>query len=595
MSTPTLLQEDPKPESRQAELLEQAAPYSWDYDQFKGIAAAPEVPSSEHPSLSWGLEMAEVLIKVVVNAAHIESDLERTDPNHPEHREFAELLSDAKKGGLHLAFEHLQGFIQGENDEHTPVPEIGRYGELYQSIAMPDIAHSYHQDTSFARMRIAGPNPMEIRQTSALGDHFPVTEAHFGRALEALSAQGIQTGEDSLARALAEGRAFIADYAALDGAVGGSFPRGPKFICAPLALFITTEHDRTLVPIAIQCAQRPSEDAPIFTPADGWAWMMAKTAATVADGNFHQAVRHLSHTHLVMGPFRIAAKKTLPPRHPIARLLDPHLEGILYINDAANTQLMGPKGGVDAVMACDIDVSRAVSIQGVKDWRFRSSMITKDLSDRGLMDRETLPDFPYRDDGLLVWNATRDWIEAFVRTYYRADADVVLDTELQSFFSSVQAEDGGRIKGLGQVRSIHYLVDVLAHIIFTGSAQHAAVNFPQLPIMSYAPAYPLCAYGKPPGREPVSEADYLAMLPALDMAQFQGTLGFLLGTLNHGQLGHYHKGFWSHFAGDHRLNHALKGFQGRLDQIESLIEERNNCREPYDILRPSQIPQSVNI
>jgi hypothetical protein len=41
------------------------------------------------------------------------------------------------------------------------VPEIGRYGELYQSIALPDIAHSYHQDTSFARMRIAGPNPME--------------------------------------------------------------------------------------------------------------------------------------------------------------------------------------------------------------------------------------------------------------------------------------------------------------------------------------------------------------------------------------------------------------------------------------------------
>ena len=231
----------------------------------------------------------------------------------------------------------------------------------------------------------------------------------------------------------------------------------------------------------------------------------------------------------------------------------------------------------------------------MKAWNFKESMIETELAARGLLDRETLPDFPYRDDGLLVWHATHEWVEAFVRTYYSSDQAVVEDVELQAFFRSVQAQDGGRIKGVGQVRSIHYLIDALTHIIFTGSSQHAAVNFPQLPIMSYAPAYPLCSFGAPPRGVSASEGDYLAMLPALDLAQFQSTLGFLLGSLHHTQLGQYHGGLWSHFAGDHRLNAALKSFQNHLTQIEALIGERNRSRTSYEFLLPSKIPQSINI
>ncbi len=104
---------------------------------------------------------------------------------------------------------------------------------------------------------------------------------------------------------------------------------------APLALFVSTRAERVLLPVAIQCGQTPGDDTPIFTSADGWSWRMARTTVQVADAQVHQAVRHLAHPHLVMEPFRVASMRTLAPAHPLARLLRPHFDGTLYINQAA--------------------------------------------------------------------------------------------------------------------------------------------------------------------------------------------------------------------------------------------------------------------
>jgi arachidonate 15-lipoxygenase len=50
----------------------------------------------------------------------------------------------------------------------------------------------------------------------------------------------------------------------------------------------------------------------------------------------------------------------------------------------------------------------------------------------------------------------------------------------------------------GRVQTRDYLVDAVTLIIFTASAQHAAVNYPQSFIMSYAPAMPLAGYALAP-------------------------------------------------------------------------------------------------
>ena len=62
----------------------------------------------------------------------------------------------------------------------------------------------------------------------------------------------------------------------------------------------------------------------------------------------------------------------------------------------------------------------------------------------------------------------------------------------------------------------------MTSIIFTASAQHAAVNFPQSELMSYVPNFPAAMYQpEPTDANPASEEDYLDYLPPIEMARLQ--------------------------------------------------------------------------
>src|SRR5262249_58664645 len=59
----------------------------------------------------------------------------------------------------------------------------------------------------------------------------------------------------------------------------------------------------------------------------------------------------------------------------------------------------------------------------------------------------------------------------------------------------------------GKIETLDELGSILTLAIFTASAQHAAVNFPQLPIMSFAPAFPLAAYRGAPTSKSMEHDD----------------------------------------------------------------------------------------
>ena len=133
---------------------------------------------------------------------------------------------------------------------------------------------------------------------------------------------------------MAEARLYLADYQLLDGAECGTYPHGQKYIYAPLALFVVEKSSRQLLPVAIQCKQKPASDNPIFTPRDGWNWTIAKTIVETADGNVHEAVTHLARTHLFMEPFVVSMHRQIGPNHPLARLLSPHFEATFTTSTA---------------------------------------------------------------------------------------------------------------------------------------------------------------------------------------------------------------------------------------------------------------------
>jgi arachidonate 15-lipoxygenase len=276
-------------------------------------------------------------------------------------------------------------------------------------------------------------------------------------------------------------------------------------------------------------------------------------------------------------------------------LLRPHFEGTLAINDMAQRYLISPGGVVDELLAGTIDSSRTLTVNGLQNHSFIDAMLPRVLRERGVDDTSVLPDYPYRDDALLYWQAIYRWVTAYLGLYYQSDADVHQDRELSAWCAELLDQDGGRVRGLGQNGSIDTradLIDAVAHILFTSSVQHAAVNFPQYDLMSYVPNMPLACFAPAPQTKTGADSrDYLALLPPMDHAGLQLSVGYLLGSVHYTVLGHYPL---NHFP-DPRVAILLSAFQDELATIDDTIEQRNQKRRPYLFLAAPGIPQSINI
>lgn len=608
---PLVSLQNPNPELEKAQKQ-----YQYNYNYIPPLAMVDKIPKGEGFSFGWLVLVGEEVFKLLVNyiaefgdrsEEKIKNEVEgffretveekfptekHKLPDFPktiqEVRQFLESLRDEKGkdffslfGGK--AFTRLQ-----EKSAQKTYRTLEEYNKLFVTLELPAIANNFQEDETFAYLRVAGPNPVVIEKMTAPDERFPVSEAQY---------QAVMGADDCLEVAIKEGRVYLTDYAVLDGAIDGTYPKYQKYLYAPLAMFAVpkgTGDGRSLRPVAIQCHQKPGPDNPILTPtADANAWLFAKTVVQVADANFHEAVTHLARTHLFIEPFVIATHRQLPDEHPLSLLLRPHFQGTLAINNAAQDSLIAAGGGVDTLLAAIIDTDRVLAVTGLQTYPFNQAMLPKELERRGVSDRDSLPVYPYRDDALLIWDAIHEWVSSYLSIHYASDLEVRLDKELQVWAAELIDFNGGRVidfgEGNGGIQTLDYLIEATTLIIFTSSAQHAAVNFPQKSIMSYAPAMPLAGYAPAEvGREESS------LLPPLDQAQKQLNLLSLLGSVYYTQLGKYDR---QHFD-NLRVEGPLREFQAKLREIESAIERRNAAMSlpfAYEYLLPSKIPQSINI
>ena len=483
------------------------------------------------------------------------------------------------------------------------------YQDLFQIIYLPCISDRFQSDRAFAAHRVAGPNPLVIeRVRDRLPTNFPVTNREY---------QAVMGEQDSLNQAIQDERLYITDYKIFDGVKAGNFPpEYTKYLCAPLALFAVPPDNcsQSLVPVAIQCHQDPSSENPIFTPtppgtpeSHQWSWLIAKTIVQIADANYHELISHLGRTHLLIEPFIIATARELAPNHPLGILLRPHFQGTLFINNAATVGLINQGGLVDATFGGTLDESLRITLEGVRGYpfSFNDSMLPRFFEQRGVDDVTKLPDYPYRDDAMLIWDAIHQWVDNYISVYYQSDKDVVDDPELQRWCESLIADDGGRMTGFGESNSsggldIHsraYLIDAVTLIIFTSSVQHAAVNFPQATYTSYAPNMPFAGYQPAPKRTTIAtKDDYFDLIPPLEQAEAQMNIAYTLGSVYYTQLGQYQNQNEPTYFSDRDIQQPLKAFQHRLKEIETIIQDRNALRPTfYSFLLPSKIPQSINI
>ncbi|MBB6428010.1 lipoxygenase family protein [Sphingopyxis sp. JAI128] len=639
---PTLPQDDTAAgqAARAAQLTATQTVYTWttDVPTLPGVPLATDVPKNDEPTIAWFVILIGVGLDIVRNALTVKlGGVDKGEVDSPRaHYEAALAECDAIEAstakiavghGVHSGgniFERMIGDVEqtvaaAERDAHVAllkgykeriedlmkvedveglgsktVRSIEAYRALFRTLPVPGISYMFQDDSEFARLRVQGPNCMLIAAVDdALPANFPLGAAQYAAVVNG----------DTLAAALAEGRLFLLDYKPLQVLDPGTYGGLAKYAWQPMALFAIPPGGSSLVPVAIQCGQN-SADWPIFTPSPAsdklWGWEMAKFVVQVADGNYHELFTHLARTHLVIEAFAVATHRHLAEVHPVWALLVPHFEGTLFINEAAATSLIAANGPIDHIFAGTIASSQRAAVDARLAFDFYGKMPHADFAARGVGVDSALVDYPYRDDALLVWDAIHEWARQYIDLYYTSDADIVADTELTAWAGCLAGE--AKIRNFTAITTRAQLAEVCAMVMFTASAQHAAVNFPQKDIMAFAPAVTGAGWqAAPNGQRGHDKAGWLALMPPMALALEQLNVLELLGSVHYRPLGDYRSNAFPYptWFQDPRVTGAegpLAWFQAALKGVEAQIVARNAQRiQPYPYLQPSLIPTSINI
>jgi arachidonate 15-lipoxygenase len=459
----------------------------------------------------------------------------------------------------------------------------------------------------------AGKAPELALDLAALTAKMPVTDAMLRSA----------SGDSSLTlqRAAEIGRLYALDLTMLDGVPTSKLHGDHRYLAAPIALFSWNpepgpgypEGRGSLQPVAIQVGQKHDPaTCPIFLPGgDAAAWRLAKFWLLNALAVQHETVAHLGACHLTVETLVVATNRQLSYEHPILALLKPHFRFTLDINEGAKHSLIIPHGVVASVLSPSIAGSLGMVRDARLAWRFDQNLPHRLFALRGV-DRERLPEFPFRDDTLLLWDAIRDYVRAYLACFYGGNDDVRADTEVQAWVQELTSSTAAGFRGLGgltftggaegqgtaQLGSFDYLVDMVSLIVYTAGPQHANVNYAQYPLMSYPPSVSGSAYAPPPsGGKPATSPDpLLSVLPPVDVALYQVAFGYLLSSVQYDVFGTYTDNPRRPYFADRRAEAVNVDFRMALAVIEAEIRKRNRTRPlPYENQLPSMIPNSISI
>ncbi|XP_010261840.1 PREDICTED: linoleate 13S-lipoxygenase 3-1, chloroplastic-like [Nelumbo nucifera] len=567
------------------------------------------------------------------------------DDNH-DFKDFCDVDSLYKEGLL------LKLGLQDELMKKLPLPNIvSKLQESSQSLLRYDTPtivsrdkFAWLRDDEFARQTLAGINPVSIRRLEVFPPVSQLDPEVYGPQESALKEEHIvgYLGGLSVQQAMEENKLFTLDYHdiylpflerinALEGRK--AYATRTIFFLTPLG---------TLKPIAIELSLpytgSHSQSTRVLTPpvdaTTSWLWQLARAHVCSNDAGVHQLVNHWLRTHASIEPFVIAAHRQLSAMHPIFKLLDPHMRYTLDINALARQTLISAEGVIESCFTpgpycMEISAAAYRSL-----WRFDLEGLPADLIRRGMAVLDLtqphglkllIEDYPYANDGLLIWDAIESWVRTYVNHYYGdSSSSIRTDTELQAWYSESINQGHADLRHQSwwpSLSTVDDLVSILTTLIWLASAQHAALNFGQYPYGGYVPNRPPLMRRLLPQEDDPEYANFradphrffLSSLPTLLQAtQFMAVVDTLsTHSPDEEYLGERQQP--STWSGDAEIIEALYGFSAEIRGIEKEIQKRNhdpNLRNrcgagvlPYELLVPSSepgvtcrgVPNSVSI
>ncbi|KAL1546669.1 linoleate 13S-lipoxygenase [Salvia divinorum] len=504
---------------------------------------------------------------------------------------------------------------------------------------------AWFRDAEFARQTLAGINPCAIQlvtewplKSNLDPDVYGPAESEISRELVEQDIRGFCTLED----AIKQKKLFVLDYHDLLLPYVGKVRelKGTTLYGSRTLFFLMPSG--TLRPLAIELTRPKIGDKPhwnkVFTPSweptGIWLWRLAKSHVLAHDSGYHQLISHWLRTHCCVEPYIIATHRQLSAMHPIYRLLHPHLRYTMEINALARQALINANGIIESAFSPGKYSIELSSVAYDLLWQFDLQALPADLINRGLAVEDpsaphglklVIEDYPYANDGLLIWSAIKDWVADYIPHYYPEASLIQSDTELQAWWTEIKTVGHGDKKDepwWPELKTPDDLIGILTTIIWTASGHHAAVNFGQFDYGAYFPNRPTTARVPMPTEEPSLEEKkkFLerpeAFLLETFPSQLQATVVLtILDVLsNHSPDEEYIGGQIQPYWEDNKLiKAAFERFQGKLMEIEGIIDARNADWSlknrsgagvvPYELLKPFSgpgvtgkgVPNSISI
>uniref|UniRef100_A0A3P9IVQ6 Lipoxygenase domain-containing protein n=2 Tax=Oryzias TaxID=8089 RepID=A0A3P9IVQ6_ORYLA len=444
------------------------------------------------------------------------------------------------------------------------------------------VMQNWKEDSFFGSQFLNGLNPMMIRRIQSLPEKFPV-ENHMV----------FPDGDDTLESEMEKGHIFLCDYSILDGVETNTINGKQQYLTAPLVL-LHKNHKDEMMPIAIQLKQKPGEDNPIFLPSDSeWDWLLAKLYVRSADFNLHELNYHLLRTHLLAEVFAVALKRNLPRVHPVYKILIRHTRYTLQINVLARQSLISKNGVFTKFTASGGNGTDTILQRSLSNLTYTSLCIPDDIKERGL---EDVKNFHYRDDGLKLWDII--FVKETLSDYYKKDSDVEDDKELQEWIQEIFEHGFLGKTGTGipqKFKTKEELFKFVTMVMFTCSAQHAAVNSGQIDIYGWLPNGPSTMQEPPPTKKKTAnEATIMKTLPGYYTADcILATLQLLSKQASDSI---FLPDFKREYFTEKIPCENIRIFQEKLNKLSEEIQERNKGLDlPYTYLDPKQVENSVSI
>ena len=237
-----------------------------------------------------------------------------------------------------------------------------------------------------------------------------------------------------------------------------------------------------------------------------------------------------------METYSMGVMRNLPDAHPLYKLLLPFFRYTMAINSRARETLINGGGIIDRIFLVGGEGKVKLIKRAYTAYSVHLTNIVRSLDRRGVNNPEELPGYYYRDDGLKVWGALKEYVGKVIRHFYANDAAVKADMELENLTADLHqngfpSATPGEPDGHDFPAEFSTREDLIEHctlMAFTGSAQHASINFGQYLYYGFVPNAPTAVRVAPPTRkDEVTMETILQALPSKEA----GTLGIGIAHL----------------------------------------------------------------